>query len=56
MIGDTLDGDIQGANNLGIKNVWINRNQIKKEQFSENPNFEIKSLRELDKILNQSFL
>ena len=56
MIGDTLDGDIQGANNLGIKNVWINRNQIKKEQFSENPNFEIKSLRELDIILNQSFL
>ena len=52
MIGDTLDGDIQGANNLGIKNVWINRKQIKKDQFLEKPSFEINTLEELDKILN----
>ena len=56
MIGDTLDGDIQGANNLGIKNVWINRKQIKKDQFLENPSFEINTLEELDEILNQSIL
>ena len=54
MIGDTLDGDIQGSNNLGIKNIWINRKQIKKDQFLEKPSFEINSLEELDKILNQS--
>ncbi|MQF85695.1 MAG: HAD family hydrolase [SAR202 cluster bacterium] len=56
MIGDTLDGDIQGANNLGIKNIWINRKQIKKDQFLEKPSFEINSLEELDKILNQPIL
>ena len=56
MIGDTLDGDIKGANNLGIKNIWINRKQMQKKDFFEKPSFEIRTMEELDEVLNHFIL
>ncbi|MHA1123152.1 MAG: HAD family hydrolase, partial [Candidatus Heimdallarchaeota archaeon] len=45
-IGDSLESDIAGANNAGIRCVWINREQ--KENTTNLPiNYEITSLSEL---------
>ena len=48
MIGDRLDSDIKGANNVGIKSIYLNR----KGDFSNsNATYNIKSLKELENIL-----
>ncbi len=49
-IGDSLESDIQGAKNAGIKNIWLNRNNVKND-FNFKPDFEINSLKELLRIL-----
>jgi len=50
MVGDTLDGDILGAQKLNIKNVLINRKNNLKEQ-SIKPDHVINSLRDLMSII-----
>lgn len=50
MVGDNLNTDILGSNRIGMKNVWINR-----ENLAKNPDipatFEISSLSELPAIV-----
>jgi putative hydrolase of the HAD superfamily len=48
MIGDSLDQDIAGARNYGIKTVYFNPNKI---QHNEQVNYEISSLHELKEFL-----
>jgi len=51
MIGDSLESDIKGANDMNIASTWINRN--KKINNSEiKPQYEIKSLIEAIKIIS----
>ena len=57
MVGDTLDADVLGANNCGMKTVWITRRSEKQESLSAaqlkiKPDAEIRSLRELPALLN----
>lgn len=47
LIGDTIGIDIQGAQNVGIRGIWINRNGIKGKDQEVIPYIQIKSLNEL---------
>ncbi|HWL26232.1 MAG TPA: HAD family hydrolase [Ureibacillus sp.] len=50
MVGDNLNTDILGSSRVGMRNVWINREN--KEQNPEiTPTFEVKSLTELLELL-----
>ena len=49
-VGDSLDNDVIGATNAGIKCVWLNRNQMKNTTGIK-IDYEIQSLSELLKIL-----
>ena len=49
-IGNSLETDIGGANNAGIKSVWLNRDG-QKNNTGTKPDFEICSLGELDKLI-----
>ncbi len=51
MVGDNLLTDILGANRAGIKSVWINRHNKKRNEV--NPTYEIKHLEELFPILDE---
>lgn len=51
MIGDSLSADIAGANNLGIKTIWLNTRGRISNDSSIIPDGEIKSLVELKSIL-----
>ncbi len=51
MVGDNLNTDILGANRVGIKSVWVNRNQ--KVTTDIQPTFHIEKLKELIGILNK---
>jgi FMN phosphatase YigB (HAD superfamily) len=51
MVGDRPEGDILGANLLGIKTVYINRNSEIIKDVSYKPDIEIKSLNQLTKII-----
>lgn len=51
MIGDSLRSDIQGANNMNIHSCWINRDNLDLDSAKVKPEFEIKSLNELEKVL-----
>ena len=53
MVGDRPEGDIFGANKMGIKSVFINRENevIKNEQYY--PTYEINSLIELPTIISK---
>ncbi|MBS4199233.1 HAD family hydrolase [Bacillus sp. FJAT-49732] len=51
MVGDNLNTDILGANQTGIKSVWINRH--KKERTNVIPTYEIQHLEELFPILDE---
>lgn len=46
MVGDNLMTDILGANQAGIKNVWINREN--KEQTTVKPTYQIQHLSQLE--------
>ena len=45
-VGDSLDKDVIGASNAGIRGVWLNRERIKPEPDIE-VEYEINSLTEL---------
>ena len=50
-IGDRLREDIQGAQNAGMKSIWINRtNETLTSEISK-PNYEIHNLSELLEII-----
>ncbi|KAB2330147.1 HAD family hydrolase [Cytobacillus depressus] len=51
MVGDNLMTDILGANRAGIKSVWINRNENKRNEII--PTYEIKHLEELYHIIDE---
>ena len=53
MVGDRPEGDIFGANKLGIKSVFINRENevIKNKEYK--PTYEIKSMKELPSIISK---
>ena len=49
-VGDSFQNDVIGAKQAGIKSVWLNR-QGKNNKAAQQPDFEISSLRELTKVL-----
>lgn len=51
MVGDNLNTDILGSNRIGMKNVWINRNQMEIKDIQ--PTYEIKQLGELLPIIKK---
>ncbi len=46
MIGDSLEKDIRGANNMGITSVWLNRN-LKENKTDINPVYEFNNLNDI---------
>lgn len=52
MIGDKLTTDILGSNLAGMRNMWINRHGVQRTDEIV-PKHEIKSLREIEVIINQ---
>ena len=51
-VGDSLESDVQGARGVGAVSVWLNRDQTPRGT-DVIPDFEIRSLTELDMILNR---
>ncbi len=51
MVGDSLRSDVQGANNMNMHSCWLNRDNLNLDSANVKPEFEIKSLTELDKVL-----
>lgn len=51
MVGDNLNTDILGSNRIGMKNIWINHQQTKREEVQ--PTYEIKELKELIPIIEK---
>jgi putative hydrolase of the HAD superfamily len=54
MVGDRLDMDILGANQMNITSIWITRRSIHKgveQQFNVRPNYQISTLMEIKEIL-----
>ena len=49
-VGDSFQNDVIGAKQTGIKSVWLNR-QERNNEAEQQPDFEISSLRELTKVL-----
>lgn len=47
LVGDSLENDIQGAQNTGIRAVWINRSQTTMNDQKIVPDIQINSLNEL---------
>ncbi len=45
MVGDNLNTDILGSSRVGMRNVWINR-ENKSANPDNQPTFEVKSLTE----------
>jgi putative hydrolase of the HAD superfamily len=50
MIGDKLTTDILGSNGVGMKNMWINRHHVQRNDDII-PTFEIHSLRQIQEII-----
>ena len=50
MIGNSLDSDIKGAQEVGIKTVWLNREK-EKNQSNIKPDYEINNIYQLQRIL-----
>ena len=50
-VGDSLSHDIQGAENTGIKSVWLNRKRERQKPKTPKPHYEIKNLLELVDII-----
>lgn len=51
MVGDSLDGDIDGAANAGIATVWVNRNGRGHDPRHPRPDFELPDLSRLEAVL-----
>ena len=49
-VGDSIKSDVEGAANVGIKSVWLNRT-LENPPTNFKPNREIVSLNELQEIL-----
>ena len=49
-VGDSFQNDVIGAKQAGIKSVWLNR-QSGNNEAEQQPDFEVSSLRELTKVL-----
>jgi FMN phosphatase YigB (HAD superfamily) len=49
-VGDALEGDVAGAQNVGVRAVWLNRNGQYRPASIE-PDWEITSMAELDDTL-----
>jgi putative hydrolase of the HAD superfamily len=54
-VGDSLENDIEGANQLGMKSCWINK-QLMPAECTTQPHFIIKNLRELEGVLSNAAL
>ena len=55
MVGDDLDGDIGGANSVGMKSVLVQTGKFRQEQLEQSPNTPlhiIPSVAELPELLN----
>lgn len=52
MIGDTLEADIEGANNLGIYSIWVTR-RAKKGDFNHIPSSVVERLDEIPALLSK---
>lgn len=50
MVGDSLDKDVQGSHNAGIRAIWFNRDDLKNDT-KVIPEYEIKSLLEIKKLM-----
>ena len=55
MVGNSLNSDILGANNVGIYSIWINRRNKEKIKSEIKPNKIITSLLELPEIIKKYF-
>lgn len=53
-VGDQPDKDVAGAGALGIKTVWINRDQIKSKKAGAKPDFTITALSELESLIKKT--
>ena len=51
MVGDALDGDIDGAKRAGIRTIWLNRAGGKLPQAAVEPDEEIRDLTALENVL-----
>ena len=51
MVGDRLNTDIKGAGLAGLKSVWLNRNNLQKNNSEIKPDYEISDLSQLLEIL-----
>ena len=54
MIGDSLNRDIAGARDAGIRTVWINRYKRTLTDEHPIPDFELTDLRDLPKLLTRA--
>lgn len=52
LVGDSLERDIQGAQNAGIRGIWIDRGEIKEDDQKVIPDIQIKTLSELPSVLS----
>lgn len=52
MVGNDLESDIEGAQKIGIKFVWLNRNK-EKNQSNIKPDYEVNTINEIQNILNR---
>jgi len=53
MVGDTVEADVAGARNIGMKSIWITRRvaDVNKKTPAVQPNLTIRVLSELPEIL-----
>lgn len=51
-IGDNLRVDVAGAKNAGLVAVWMNRQGARREQGDPEPDYELRSLLELPRLLS----
>lgn len=54
-VGDSQKDDIVGGKKFGITTIWVNRNNEKLEKGIPKPDYEIKDLRGVLKILNETY-
>ena len=50
-VGDSLENDVAGANNAGVRSVWLNRDR-KKNETAIQADFEVASLTEVPDLLS----
>jgi len=54
MVGDTLKTDIQGAKEIGIRTIWINRDNKQCDNPDLKPDYEIDSLLQLEEVIRHA--